>query len=179
MRARLGEPGQHQIGRRGQIERRDRRKPSAPTITQPSAARASARPHAPGSAARPEDGGELGHHDRPSRMREASSMACAHLHAAIAQLVGELDHENTVLGHDPDQQHQADLRIDVERPARQHQRKDRAGQPERHRHHDDQRRNEALELRRQHQKDNHHREAERGQQPVGVLADGRRFAPAG
>ena len=34
--------------------------------------------------------------------------------ALVAFLIGELDHENAVLGHDSDQQNEADLAVDIQ-----------------------------------------------------------------
>src|SRR3712207_8373072 len=46
--------------------------------------------------------------------------------SALAQLVRELDDEDPVLRHEPDQQNHADLAIDVERLAGQPQRQQRS-----------------------------------------------------
>ena len=75
-------------------------------------------------------------------------------------LVGELDHQDAVLGDQADQRDQADLRVDVERGETEVERHDRAEDRQRHRHHDDERIAEALELRRQHQIDDDDGEAE-------------------
>ena len=72
--------------------------------------------------------------------------------ALFAQLIGKFDDQDTVLGHDPHQQDQPDLRIDVQAAASQQKRKDRACQPKGHRGHHDDRRDKAFKLRSQHQK---------------------------
>ncbi len=71
--------------------------------------------------------------------------------AALAHLVGEFDNQDAVLGYQPDQRHQPHLAVDVERPAGQIQPEKAARDGQRHREHDGQRIDEALELRRQHE----------------------------
>ena len=78
----------------------------------------------------------------------------------LLQLVGELHHQDAVLGDQSHQGDQADLRVDVERRQTEIQEDHRAEHRERHRHHDDERIAEALELRRQHQIDHDDRKAE-------------------
>ena len=65
-----------------------------------------------------------------------------------------------MLGDQADQRDQADLAVDVHRAAGEIQRRQRAGQRERHRDHDHDRIDEALELRRQHQIDEAQRQQE-------------------
>ena len=77
-----------------------------------------------------------------------------------AQLVGELDDQDAVLGDQADQGDEADLAIDVERAAAPPQRQQRAGDRQRHGQHDDERIGEALELRREHEIDEGEREQE-------------------
>ena len=60
------------------------------------------------------------------RSTEASSTASRTERPSIAQLVGELDDQDAVLGHQADQQDDADLAVDVERVAGQPQRQERA-----------------------------------------------------
>jgi hypothetical protein len=89
--------------------------------------------------------------------------------ALLAQLVGELDDQDAVLGDQPHQGDQADLRIDVERAAAQHS---ASSAPTIDSGTDSmmtKRVDEALELRRQHQEDeqqrqheHHHQRALRG-----------------
>ena len=65
-----------------------------------------------------------------------------------------------MLGDQADQHHQSDLAVDVERGAGELQRQQRAGGGERHGEHDDEGRNEAFELRRQHQVNDDQRQRE-------------------
>src|SRR5687767_3823082 len=54
-----------------------------------------------------------GHEDRPQPQRGGLDHRAGRIHALAAQLVGELDDKDAVLGDEADQHHQADLRIDV------------------------------------------------------------------
>ena len=78
--------------------------------------------------------------------------------ARRAALVRELDDQNAVLGDQPHQHDQPDLRKDVQRLAEVPEREQRAGERERHREQDHERIEEALELRREHEIDQHERE---------------------
>ena len=73
--------------------------------------------------------------------------------AAVAKLVGELDHQDAVLRHDADEHDEADLRVDIDRGAGQEHRQHRGGEAEGHRRHDHRGRHEALELGGQHEED--------------------------
>ena len=83
-----------------------------------------------------------------------------HARALLAQLVGELDDQDAVLGDQAHQRDEADLREHVQRAARQLQRRQRADHGQRHRQQDDEGVDEALELRRQHQEDEQQRQHE-------------------
>ena len=74
-----------------------------------------------------------------------------------------------MLGDQADQRDQPDLGVDVERAEAEIERHDGAEDRQRHRHHDDQRVAEALELRRQHQVDHHDRRREGDQDRVALL----------
>ena len=80
--------------------------------------------------------------------------------ALCAELIGELDDQNAVLGDEPNQGDETNLAIDVERAAAPPQREQRAGDGERHSEHDDERILEALELRGKHQIDEGERKHE-------------------
>ena len=122
-----------------------------------------------------ENGGDHRHHHRPQADRAGLFDGDTHALAMVAKLVGEFDDQDAVLRHDPDQQHEADLAIDIEARSGQHQRKDGAGQPQRHRRHDDDRAQHAFELRRQHQKDDGDGEAEGQQHAGGIVLQRRRL----
>ena len=67
------------------------------------------------------------------RRRLAASITASSVsHALLAQLVGELDDQDAVLGDQADQRDQPDLAVDVERAAGQLQRQQRAGHRQRH-----------------------------------------------
>ena len=118
-------------------------------------------------------------------MLAASLDRLANVHAAIAQLVGEFDDQDAVLGHDADHHDQADLAIGVEAGSSDQQRKDGAGDAERHGRHDDDGADEAFELRGQHQQDDDQGEAEHrhhgavGLPSVAASASGRMRPPGG
>ncbi len=95
------------------------------------------------------------------RRSAAASITASQLAPALlAQLVGELDDQDAVLGDQADQHDQADLAVDVERAAGELERQQRAGHRQRHGEHDDERIDEALELRREHQIDEDQRQHE-------------------
>jgi MoxR-like ATPase len=52
-----------------------------------------------------------------SRRRDASRIAVADVRAGVAQLVGELDDQDAVLGREADQHDDADLAVEVQRLA--------------------------------------------------------------
>ena len=83
----------------------------------------------------------------------------------MAQLVGEFHDQDAVLRHQADQHHQPDLRIDVERDARQEQRQDGRDKREGNGQQHDERARQAFELCDQHQEHDHQRE-QIGQQDV-------------
>ena len=82
----------------------------------------------------------------------------------LPQRVRVVHLENRVLLHDPEQHHQANRAVHVQRHAEGHQREQSRGQAERQRRHDCQRVNEAVELRGKHHVDEddgeHHRDGE-------------------
>ena len=78
----------------------------------------------------------------------------------LALLVGELDHQDAVLGDQADQRDQPDLGVDVERAEAEVERQDGAEDRERHRHQDDEGVAEALELGGEHQVDDEDGERE-------------------
>ena len=104
-----------------------------------------------------------------SRTRAASTIASRFGQAALALLVGELHHQDAVLGDEADQRDQADLRVDVERREAEVERHQRAEDRERHRQHDDERIAKALELRGEHQVDDDDGEAEGDQRRVAFV----------
>ena len=99
---------------------------------------------------------------------------------AALKLVRKLHNQNAVLGHKADERHESHLGIDVQRCgpavgpeghvlARHFQEAKDQGAENRERHgpgENDQRIAEAVELRREHEKDQHDRQAERGQELV-------------
>ncbi|MCY1544179.1 hypothetical protein D9M68_800400 [compost metagenome] len=82
------------------------------------------------------------------------------LHALAQQLVGELDDEDAVLGDQPDQRDHAHLGVDVQGAAEEGQGQQRASHGQGHAEEDDQRIDEAFELRGQHQVDEHQGQGE-------------------
>ena len=117
-----------------------------------------------------------------SRVTAASCTASSLAMPLLLQLVRELHDEDAVLRHQPDERHQPHLRVDVER-GRQAVREEghvrvrhleegqdeRAEHAERHRAgQDDERVAEAVELRGEHEEDEHHREEEGGQELVAL-----------
>ena len=81
-----------------------------------------------------------------------------------------------MLGDQADQHHQPDLAVDVERGAGELQRQQCAGGGERHGQHDDEGRDEALELRRQHQVNHDQRQREGDDQGLPGFAELARLA---
>ena len=94
------------------------------------------------------------------RMRADSIAASTIDRPALAQLLGELDDQDRVLRREADQQHQPDLAEHVVVEAAQQLRGQRAEHRQRHAEQDDQRQDERLVLRRQHQVDEQQAEAE-------------------
>ena len=94
-----------------------------------------------------------GHQDRPKAQRTGLGHGGQHIMALLAQLIAELDHQNTVLGDQSNQCDQPDLREHVERATRQLQGPQRTHHRQRHGQQDHKGINEALKLCRQHQKD--------------------------
>ncbi len=80
--------------------------------------------------------------------------------ALVADLIGEFDDQNAVLGRDTDQHDDTDLTIDVQRVVEDIEPHQGAGHGERHGQHDDEGVDEALELRRQHQEHDQKRQSE-------------------
>ncbi|MDC4225014.1 MAG: hypothetical protein MPW15_12500 [Candidatus Manganitrophus sp.] len=113
-----------------------------------------------------------------SRRTDASITASPKFFPVFLHLVGELDDQDAVLGDQPDQHHQPDLAVDVERAAGEPERQERAGHRQRHGEHDDERIDEALELRGEHEVDEGQREHEsnikRWSRTRGIRATGRR-----
>ena len=96
--------------------------------------------------------------------------------AAGAPLVRVLDDQDGVLGHQPDQHDEPDLGIDVDRHAQREQREQRAEHRERNRDQDREWVDEALELARQHQEDEHQGDHEQQVQPAAGLGELARFS---
>ncbi len=71
---------------------------------------------------RTEDRRNHRHDDRPQLQHCRIDDSIAHARAGITQLVGELNDQNAVLGHQADQQDDADPAVDVERKTGQAQR---------------------------------------------------------
>ena len=104
--------------------------------------------------------------DRRARFRAGAHRArkrqrTKHHRAGRHQLIREFDDQDAVLRNQADQRHQPDLAVDVERSAEEPQRQERAGHRQRHRQHDDEGIHEALELRGQHEINEHQRQHER------------------
>src|SRR3990172_1160703 len=126
------------------------------------------------------DGGGAGHEDRAESGHRRLTHGRNLRQALELQLVGEFDDQDAVLGHQPDQGHQPDLRVDVEGggpavgPERdirighlQEREEERAEHGQRHRtRQDDERVTEAVELGRQHQEYQDDGQSEGGQEPV-------------
>ena len=109
---------------------------------------------------RAEDRGDRGHQDRAHADHGGLAGRVLHAHALGAELVGELDEQDAVLGHQADEQYQPDLAVDVERCAGEEQRCKTARDGERRRDEDRDRVNDALELRREGEVHEQEREAE-------------------
>ena len=115
-------------------------------------------PHCQRQRNRTQNGRQRGHKNWPQTQRRRFNHRRTAFQAAFAQLVGELDDQDAILGDQPDQHHQTNLAVHVQRAASQKQRQQRPGHRQRYGQHDDQRCDEALELRRQHQIDKQQRQ---------------------
>ena len=105
-----------------------------------------------------------------SRMAAACSIASRRRIALLLlQLVGEVDHQDAVLGDQPDQRDEPDLRIDVDGGEPDVERDQRAEHRGRQRDQDDQRIAEALILRGEHQEDDDQREDEGDDERAALL----------
>ena len=92
------------------------------------------------------------------------------------EAIGKLHDQNPVLRDQPHQRDEADLRVDVDRREVEEAEAQRPGDGQRHRaEQHDQRIAEALELCRQHQIDEHHREPQRDGERPAFVADLSRF----
>ena len=76
-------------------------------------------------------------------------------------MIGELDDQNAILGHQPDNDYQTDLAVDIERTTAQQKGEDGGGKPEWNRRHQDRRADKALELSCQNKKYYDNAEGER------------------
>ena len=111
-----------------------------------------------------------GHQDRPQPdARRLHDRLALRQPMLLALLVGELHHQDAVLGDEADQRDQPHLRIDVERGDAEIERHQRSEDRKRHGQHDDERIAEALELRRQHQVDDDDGEAEGDERRVALV----------
>ena len=128
-----------------------------------------------------EDERDHADHHRPGRhqdgpqphRRRLLDRAPPRVAARLLQPVGEIDHQDAVLGDEADQRHKADLRIDVDageaEEAADVERQQRAEQRRRQGDENDERIAEALVLRRQHQIDDDQREHEHVDQRIALL----------
>ena len=122
------------------------------------------------------------HQDRAQahRRRLARSPSRRDRPSRLLQPVGEIDHQDAVLGDQADQRHQADLRIDVDAGEAEHaadvERQQRAEQRRRQRDQDDERIAEALVLRGEHEIDDDQREDEDVDERVAFLLELARVA---
>ncbi len=135
-------------------------KPRPPTMIQPSARRASAPAPAVSSSGRPPSTVAImvitiGRSRISAALRMASITDCPWSRSWL----GELDHQDAVLRHQADEHDEADFGINIERAAGEHHGVHRRGEAERHGRHQDERRDEAFELRREHEDDDEEREA--------------------
>ncbi len=114
--------------------------------------------------------GRRGHEDGPEpdggRMLDRLAPSIALL---FLQLVGEVHHQDAVLGNQPDQGDEPDLRIDVDGGESGIERDERAEHRGRQGDQDDQRVAEALILRGEHEEDDHQREDEGVNEGVALL----------
>ena len=95
----------------------------------------------------------------------------------LLQLVRELHDQDAVLRHQPDERDQPDLAVDVQRRQAEEREQQRARQRQRHRAgEDDERIAEALELRREHEVDQHRRQQERAEELAALGAQLARLA---
>ena len=125
---------------------------------------------------RAHDRGDRGHQDRAQAHHAGFDDGLADLPALVAQLIGEFDDQDAVLRRQPHQHHDADLTEQIERTARHPQPQQRAQHAQRHRQHDHQRVDEALELRGQHQIHHQQRQREGQQHRAAGLLEFARFA---
>ena len=89
--------------------------------------------------------------------------------ARFLQVIGELDDQDAVLRHEPDQRDEPDLAVDVQAREPEEREQQRAGDGQRHRpRENDERIAEALELRREHQIDQDGRQQERAEEPAAL-----------
>ena len=94
----------------------------------------------------------------------------------MSQLIGELDDQDTVLRHQPDQHDETDLRVDIERDAGKEQRENCSGKREGHGQEHHQRAGQAFELRDQNEENDHKREQIGHQNVVRGFLEALRFA---
>ncbi len=116
------------------------------------------------------------HHDRPQADRGGFLHRFADAAPLVPQLVSEFDDQDAVLRHQPDQHHQPDLRIDVQRDPRQEQREYCRGKREGNGQQHHQCAGNAFELRHQHQEHDHQREDIGQQQIARRFLEARRIA---
>ena len=129
-------------------------------------------PEAMTSGTTPKHHGRGRHQDRTQPHRRRLLDGAQLGVAGALQLVGELHDEDAVLADQAEQRHQSHLRVDVERDA-QHPEIDEeqcAEQRHRHRHQDDRRIAEALELRGERQIDDDQREEQRDHEAARAAA---------
>jgi len=126
------------------------------------------------------DGRDAGHHDRAQTNAGGLRDGGKFVPALPLQLVGELDNQDSIFRNQPDQRHETNLRINIQRcgPAfgekrnvriRHFQKSEeqRSEHGERHRaEQDDERIAEAVELRGEDEKNQNNREGERGKEFV-------------
>ena len=176
-RARLGEAREKQERDR-RHEERDERREAEPADHDPAERLARLRPGAAHEDQRHAAGDRRDHrhHHRPQADAAGLADGVLDAKAALAELVGELHDQDAVLRHDADQHHQADLAVDVDRAAGEHDREDRRREPERHGEHDDDGADETFELRREHQEHDDQREAEGDGNAARRLVQRRRLA---
>ena len=109
----------------------------------------------------PEHRGRRGHQNRPQSCGRGLGDRARLVEPGALQLVRELDDQDAVLGHQPDECDQTHLAVDVDRGEAQEREHQSAGERERRRaRHDHDRIAEALELRGEHKADQDGREQE-------------------
>jgi hypothetical protein len=134
-------------------------------MTQPRATRASAPAPLAKISGTPPEQRNLRHADRAETDIGCFLDCFANAQALVTQLVRELDDQDTVLCHDANQKHEADLAIDVQACAGQQHGENGTTQSQRNGRHHNQRAYKAFELCCQHQKNDddgkaeHHGEA--------------------